>query len=132
MKFLKERSAAAPSPSMTPLLDVVFILLIFFAVSTSFLYIGGINVNLPKAETTEETENIQVRVTVNRDGELFINDNRISADALAANLADAYIQNPTATLVIEADKESLHGIVVEIIDIGKLSGFEKFAIATEK
>jgi biopolymer transport protein ExbD len=117
---------------MTPLLDVVFILLIFFAVSTSFLYIGGINVNLPKAETTEETESIAVRVTVNRDGELFINDSRISADSLAANLEEAYVKNPSATLVIEADRESLHGIVVEIIDIGKLSGFEKFAIATEK
>jgi biopolymer transport protein ExbD len=132
MKFLKEHSAAAPSPSMTPLLDVVFILLIFFAVSTSFLYIGGINVNLPKAETTEETESTSVRVTVNRDGELFINDGRISADSLAANLEEAYVKNPSATLVIEADREALHGIVVEIIDIGKLSGFEKFAIATEK
>jgi biopolymer transport protein ExbD len=132
MKFLKEQRSAPPTPSMTPLLDVVFILLIFFAVSTSFLYIGGINVNLPKAETTEETENISVRVTVTKAGELFINDRMISADTLPSALQEAHKNSTGAVLVIEGDKEAAHGLVVEIIDIGKLAGFERFAIATEK
>jgi biopolymer transport protein ExbD len=131
MKFLKEQRYTPPTPSMTPLLDVVFILLIFFAVSTSFLYIGGINVNLPKAETTEETENISVRVTVTKAGELFINDRLIPADTLPSALQEAH-KNSASVLVIEGDKEAAHGLVVEIIDIGKLAGFERFAIATEK
>ncbi|MDR2400826.1 MAG: biopolymer transporter ExbD [Deferribacteraceae bacterium] len=131
MKFLRH-SPTPPAPSITPLLDVVFILLIFFAVSTSFLYIGGINVNLPKAETTEETENIAVRITVAKGGELSVNNREISYDNLAAALEAAYKNTPNAVIVIEADRESLHGLVVEVIDTGKLAGFERFAIATEK
>jgi biopolymer transport protein ExbD len=131
MNFLRQRSEP-PAPSITPLLDVVFILLIFFAVSTSFLYIGGINVNLPKAETTEETDSAAVQVTVTKEGDIFINNKIVLPDALADALKTAYENNPETVLIIEADKQSMHGLLVEVIDIGRLIGFERFAIATEK
>jgi biopolymer transport protein ExbD len=113
-------------------LDVVFILLIFFAVSTSFLYIGGINVNLPKAETTEETDAPAVEVALTKEGEIFINSRKVTLDALAESLRAAFEADSKTVLVIQADKQSLHGLLVEIIDTGRLVGFERFAIATEK
>lgn len=134
MKFKRENSSSIqPAINTTPLLDVVFILLIFFAVSTSFLYAGAIKVDLPKAQTTvEESSREMVRVVVTKEGNFYVDDAVVSENELRAVLGRAREAKPEATLVIEADTAAMHGKVVQVIDDGKLAGFEKFAIATEE
>jgi len=132
MKFKKTSKGSSPVINMTPLLDMVFILLLFFAVSTTFFHAGAIRVELPKATSSAESKNELVRVIVTNDNKLFIGDKPVSEVDLHAALKDAYDMAKDASLVIEADTNSLHGIVVMVIDAGKLAGFEKFAIATEE
>ena len=133
MKFKRDNSTIRPIVDTTPLLDAVFILLIFFAVSTSFLYVGSIKVDLPKAQTTlEESSRAMVRVVVTKEGSFFVDDKEITGANLRTVLKTAQEASPKATLVIEADTTSMHGLVVKVIDDGKLAGFEKFAIATEE
>ncbi len=133
MRFKRAQSATTPYINTTSLLDVVFILLLFFAVSTTFMFSGAIKVDLPKAQTTvQETSNEMVRVVITEDGNFFINDVRVQAANLSDALKTAYTSKPQATLVIEADTKTQHGLVVTVIDDGKLAGFEKFAIATEE
>lgn len=133
MKFKKTNKGATSSINITPLVDVVFILLIFFAVSTTFFYAGAIKVELPKAATTMENQsNEMVRVVVTKDNMLYIGDTQVKEADLESALKNARDTAQNASLVIEADTNSLHGIVVRVIDAGKLAGFEKFAIATEE
>ena len=133
MKFKKTSKSIVPSINTTPLVDVVFILLIFFAVSTTFFFVGAIKVELPKASTTVENQNNEmVRVVVTKDNSLFINDKPVAEAEIYTVLKEIRETAAEASLVIEADTNSLHGIVVKVIDAGKLAGFEKFAIATEE
>ena len=133
MKFRKTGKSSTPLINTTPLLDAVFILLIFFAVSTTFFYVGAIKVELPKASTSLENQsNSAVRVVVTKENNLFIDGKPVAEADLYAVLKSAGESAEGASLVIEADTNSLHGIVVKVIDAGKLAGFEKFAIATEE
>ncbi len=133
MKFRKTSKSSTPFINTTSLVDVVFILLIFFAVSTTFFYAGAIKVDLPKAATTLENKSKEmVRITVTKDNKLYMGDKQVAEADLDGILKQAHDANAEATLVIEADTNSLHGIVVRVIDAGKLAGFEKFAIATEE
>ena len=133
MKFRASNAASRPSINITPLLDVVFILLIFFAVSTSFMFVGAIEVELPKADTTTEGKSKDtVRVVVTKDNQFRVDNATVSEADLNGRLADIYAASPGASLIIEADTGSLHGVVVKVIDAGKAAGFESFAIATEE
>lgn len=131
MNFKKRFSGRGPEVNITPLVDVVFILLIFFAVTTSFIYLGGIKVELPKAATATDVDKAIVRVLVNKDNNIFIDGSPVNEAALAGALRQARENKPEASLVIEADKGSMHGVVITVIDQGKQAGFDRFAIATE-
>lgn len=133
MKFRASDSATKPSINITPLLDAVFILLLFFAVSTSFMYVGAIEVELPKADTTTESKSKDtVRVVVTKDNQFRIDNATVTSQDLNRALADIHAASPGSSLIIEADTGSLHGAVVRVIDAGKAAGFESFAIATEE
>lgn len=133
MNFRKKTESTPPFINVISLVDVMLILLIFFAVSTSFLQAGAIRVDLPKAQTTvEEASKEMVRVVVTKDNRYFVNETVVSEKDLRDALKKAHDEKPLSTLVIEADTASLHGVVVKVIDDGKLAGFERFAIATEE
>ena len=132
MNFKKKTGGIKPEVNITPLVDAVFILLIFFAVSASFVYVGGIQVELPKAATASEVAKDVIRVSVDKDSRIEVDGAQISVNELYDVLQKAKNDNPTASLVIQADKGALHGVVVTIIDDGKLAGFERFTIATEE
>lgn len=133
MRFRAANSTTKPGINLTPLMDIVFILLIFFAVSTSFMFVGAIEVDLPKADTSSAGDNkAVVRVVVTKDNKYFIDDKAVDGNNIKASLDEAIEANPGATLMIEADLASLHGVVVTVIDAGKAAGFENFAIATEE
>ncbi len=114
MRFRNEKKDTNIMINITSLIDVVFILLIFFAVTTSFVTPSSIKVDLPKAkgEAVEEKKNI--RIAVDSTGALFLD------------------VNPEALIVIEADEKSLHGKVVFVIDKAKSADYTRFAIATEE
>jgi biopolymer transport protein ExbD len=130
MNFRKH-ATKAPEVNITPLVDVVFILLIFFAVTTTFVYFGGIRVDLPKAATATDVDKAVVRVMVSKENVIYIDGTAVEANDLAGAFRQAKSDKPEASLVIEADKDAMHGVVITVIDEGKQAGFERFAIATE-
>lgn len=118
--------------NITPLIDVVFILLIFFAVTTSFVTPTSIKMDLPKAkgEAVEDKKNI--RVAVDSTGALFIDGESIKDDELESRLKTLKDIHPEATVIIEADEKAMHGKVVFVIDKAKSVDYAKFAIATKE
>lgn len=118
--------------NITPLIDIVFILLIFFAVTTSFVTPSSIKMDLPKAkgEAVEDKKNI--RVAVDNKGALYIDGKSIKDEELEAKLKSLKEVNPEATVIIEADEKAMHGKVVFVIDKAKSADYTKFAIATKE
>lgn len=118
--------------NITPLIDIVFILLIFFAVTTSFVTPSSIKMDLPKAkgEAVEDKKNI--RVAVDSAGALYIDGEPIKDEELEGRLKILKDLHPEATVIIEADEKAMHGKVVFVIDKAKSVDYTKFAIATKE
>ncbi len=132
MNFRNKKSDSNGGINITPLIDVVFILLLFFAVTTSFITTSSIKVDLPKAkgEAVEQKKNI--RIAVDNKGSLFIDGTAINDNELEGKLALLKESNPEALIVIEADEKALHGKVIFVMDTARSVDFVRFAIATEE
>jgi len=118
---------------VTPLIDVVFLLLIFFMITTTFVNSPGIEVDLPKASNSENPIQPQdVVVAIGLDGEIVFEHNKVSVSELAALLESKFTEKPDATVVVQADQEVFHGLVVKVMDVAKEAGFSKLAIATQQ
>lgn len=118
--------------NLTPLIDIVFNLLIFFLITSTFVHNPGIEVNLPKASTApveSKSENVIVAVTAN--GEYLHQGKALSQTELREMLQEAKQTTPGAVVIIQADNDTQHGKVVDAMDIARQVGFEKLAIATE-
>jgi len=131
MKFphLNKKSA---SFDLTPLIDVVFLLLIFFMLTTSFVNLENrVKVNLPSGDfaAAESSENIIVTITENNT--IYFNGKLIDPLKLTESVAAEIKEEPERTVVLEADKNVLHGKVIRVMDLLKKGGAERIAIATQ-
>ncbi len=114
------------------MIDVVFLLLIFFMISTTFIETPGLSIKLPEASTSiADKEPDEVKVYLSKDGEIHLKDEKISIAALQAHLATYGERSKNMTFLLLADKDAKHGQVVLLMDSAKNSGFGKLAIATE-
>jgi len=118
---------------LTPLIDVVFLLLIFFMVSTTFIREpGGLRVDLPHSDTQEFIrEGDEIVIKVSAGGEVYLDEVRMDDDALKGELRRAAREDPDTTIIIKADKAVEHGRVVQVMDIAKRIGLHHLAVATE-
>lgn len=107
---------------LTPMLDVVFILLIFFIVTASFVKEAGVEVNRPTAASTEKKESANIMIGVTATGEVWIDKRKIDPRAVRANVERLLAENPQGSVVIQADVESRTGILVKVLDQAKLAG----------
>ena len=118
--------------SITSLIDVVLLLLIFFMLTTSFVEQPGMKLDLPETESTTGESTDELTVTISSVGEIYLGKELIELEDLKAKLIKDKEKNNTSNLVIKADKTTPHGTVVQVMDIAKISGFEKLIIASEK
>ena len=126
-----KKSGFGSTVDLTPIVDTVFNLLIFFALSLNFAATsGGINVKLPKAQTVEPVKVEQLTVNLTKDGKLYLNDKLITLDKLNDTLRQN--QKKDSLIVIRADSSVEHGRVVEVMDIARTNGFSRLAIAVER
>ena len=131
MQFRRARKDDAHI-DITPLVDMVFLLLIFFMLSTTFIVSPGIKVNLPQSsaeKVTQEKEEVQVVIT--EDNRIFVERVAVDVGELAQRFAGAARKDPRTLVIIKADAKALHGTVVEVMDIAKESGLNRLAIATQ-
>ena len=116
--------------NITSLIDVLFLLLIFFMVSSTFLEQPGIKLELPHAQSAVVVEQKDFTLFVDKDGGLYLNENRIESAALEQALKDALPGMQDGALVLKADQDVTHGVVVKIMDAAKRSGVRKLVIGT--
>ncbi len=119
------------SVNLTPLIDCVFQLLIFFMVSTVFLHTRGLDVDLPgKAEATEEQKRKDINIIIDAEGKIEVNGRRVSMGDLGPRIIEAMEETKNENVIIEADRETLHNTVVEVVDISREVGIKGIAFAS--
>lgn len=132
MSFLRKQTEE-PRIDLTPMVDVVFLLLIFFMISTTFVESPGISIKLPETSAqTIDREPKEIKVYLSREGALYHRDQKISLDDFKALLAEKSSEAKLTTVLLLADQESKHGKVVTLMDLARDAGFTKLAIATEQ
>ncbi len=133
IEFKEYESSAGknPGPDLTPLIDMVFLLLIFFLL-TSFLVSPSIRVNLPKTTDAELTEKPEVIVTILNDGSLLFNGRQATPQKLSNMLRRSYAFQRTREVVIQSDREVAFKRVVEVMDISRNAGAENISFLVER
>jgi len=116
---------------MAPMADIVFLLLIFFMLSSSFIVQPGIRIKLPKAVSSEIDLTKIIVIDVTREGRIFLNGKNYTLRDLPSILSEELSRVKEKKVIIKADENTRHGFVVKIMDIAKLAGAEKLVIATE-
>ena len=119
------------SLDLTPMMDIVFIMLIFFIVTTSFVKETGVDINRPNAETAERDEKGNILVAITQNNEIWIDKRRVDLKAVRANIERLKIEYPEGSVIIQADKESRSGLLVEAMDQIRLSGVQNISIAAK-
>ncbi len=130
MKFKRRLKIEGGLVDFTPLVNVFFLLLIFFIFSSSFIFQPGIKVNLPKAVTSEVIQQENVVIIITRDDLIYLNDREISQDELVSNLR--IIAKEKTPLLIKADSHASLGRVVGIWDMCRAEGVSQVNIATSQ
>ena len=116
--------------NLTPMLDVVFIMLIFFIVTASFIKEAGIDVNRPDAPVTEtKPENANILVVINANDEIWIDRRLIDPRAVRANIERLHAENPEGSVVIQANKKSTNKMLVSVMDSARSAGVYNISIA---
>jgi len=117
--------------TMAPMADVVFLLLIFFMITSSFVMEPGIEIDLPRAVTAEEQPRQRVIITITRDRTILLDEDIVSFETLPSRLEAVLGSSRDALLIIRADRDVPHGFVVRALDISREAGAGQLAIATE-
>ncbi|WP_409425970.1 ExbD/TolR family protein [Pseudoalteromonas sp. RW-H-Ap-1] len=118
--------------NMTPMLDVVFIMLIFFIVTASFVKEAGIDVNRPEAATAVKKERANILVAISDKGEIWINKRQIDVRAVQANIERLKAENPQGSVVIQADKKATTETLIKVMDASRAAGVFDVSIAAQE
>lgn len=130
---MKTKSRLEDSPlNLTPLIDCVFLLLIFFMITTVFSTPPGLKVDLPKAAESDLPPEKDLNIIISKTGEMELNGEPVTLDDLDQRLREAKELYRSKVLIIKADKDCLHGIVVDVMDAAKGVGIDELAIATDR
>ena len=118
--------------NITPMLDVVFIMLIFFIVTATFIKQTGIQVQRPDALTAEQKPTVAMLIAINPNGEIWIDKKRVDPAAVRAHIERLHSENPKGGLVIQADKQSTNEKLMAVLSAARAAGLTEVAISTEK
>jgi biopolymer transport protein ExbD len=130
MRFRKSREEE-PGINMAPLIDIVFLLLIFFMVTSHFDIASGVKIDLPKVakKLIGDKEQNNVTLIIDKSAQTFIEGQMIEVDALQENLRQMVTEKGVLHLILQADKDVSHGYVVRVMDLAKNAGVSSITIA---
>ena len=126
MKLKTKREGIRSNVDMTPMIDIVFQLILFFLVSTTFATLPGIKLNLPQSHTSESTSLMGITITADDSGALFFNDKEVSMTTLSEELLSfdtGTTKKEEFPVSLEADSEVTNGTIVKIFDVIRESGY---------
>jgi biopolymer transport protein ExbD len=129
----RRRSAADDEDevNLTPMLDVVFIMLIFFIVTASFVKESGIDISRPPAATAERKERGNILVAITANDQLWMDGRQIDPRSLRANIERLHAENPEGSVVIQADRLSKNGLLVQVMDAARQAGVTTVSLAAD-
>ena len=116
--------------NLTPMLDVVFIMLIFFIVTASFVKEPGVDIHRPEALSARAKPRANVLIALTQNGEVWIQKRKVNLRSVRPTIERLLAENPKGTVVIQADRGSKHGLFVKVMDQAREAGAESIAIAT--
>ncbi len=117
--------------NITPMLDIVFIMLIFFIVTTSFVKETGISPKKPVAQTAESKPRANILIGVDLDGRIWINNRQMQVNQVRQLIEDAVNETPESSVVLIADQESPTGVLIDVMDQVRLGGIIEIAVSAE-
>ncbi|MCG9696256.1 biopolymer transporter ExbD [Shewanella sp. Isolate11] len=117
---------------MTPMLDIVFIMLIFFIVTTSFIKPSGLDYNKPEASQATTKKSANIFIGVSKTGIIKMENRQVDIERVTANVERMLAESPEAAVLIEADKEAQHGLVIKVMDNVKKAGIDKISVSAGK
>jgi biopolymer transport protein ExbD len=118
--------------NLTPMLDVVFIMLIFFIVTASFIKEAGIDVDRPDAPSAESQDDAAILIAISANDEIWIDRRETEPNAVRGMIERLHAENPKGSIVIQADEESTHEVLVIVMEAAKQAGVSNVAIAALK
>jgi biopolymer transport protein ExbD len=118
--------------NLTPMLDVVFIMLIFFIVTATFIKQAGIDVTRPEAVTSEQRPAVSVLVAISSTGEIWIDKKKVEPTAVRANIERLHAENPKGGLVVQADKGAKNEKLMVVLSAARAAGISDVAVSTEQ
>ena len=118
--------------NLTPMLDVIFIMLIFFIVTTSFVKESGIEVNRPNAATATEQKRASIFIAINDKGQIFLQKRQINIEAVRPNIEKLHAESPEGSVVIQADKSSETGVLIQVMDQIRSAGVKNISVAASR
>ena len=119
------------SVDITPMLDVVFIMLIFFIVTATFIKEAGIDVDKPEAATATVQEKASILVAIDANDQVWINRRQVDIRSVRSIIERLHAENPKGTVVIQADRESRNNTLVQVMDASRRAGVYDIALAAE-
>jgi biopolymer transport protein ExbD len=131
-RFTHNKTKEETEINLTPMLDVVFIMLIFFIVTTSFVKEAGIQVNRPSAATSEQKAKANIIVAIRKNNEIWIDKRIVDLRAVRANIEKLKSLNSQNSIVIQSDKESKTDTLIKVMDQIRLAGINEISISALK
>ncbi len=118
--------------NITPMIDMVFILLIFFAVNASFVKEAGVEIERPSATSAVTQEQANIMIAVTKNGEVWVDRQRVDPRSVRGHVERLHAENPEGAVVILADDDSQTGLVIEVLDQARLAGVDNVAVAASR
>ncbi len=132
IRNIRNRRSGAPEINMAPLLDMVFILLIFFLVTTSFVKEAGVEVERPVAQSAETKEATNVIIGIDENGHVYMEGKRLDVRSVQPRMKQYVMETPKGSVVIAADKKSRTDTLIRVLDGCRLAGVKNISIAARK
>lgn len=129
---LQEKKKKGIQLNITSLIDVMFILVIFYSVTSTFMEQPGLELNLPEAATSEVVQIKERVLFVFPDSTIYLNQRRIPLDSLRAYLREMRSSSEARTLILQADEKVPSGFIVKLMDLASQEGFEQLTISTRE
>jgi len=132
MRRIQHEASDEQLIDLTPMLDVVFIMLIFFIVTSSFTQETGIDINRPSAVTAEKESRGNILIGIRPNGEIWLDNRHVDIRAVRANIERLKAKFPQSSVIIQSDTDARTGILVRVMDQIRLAGVQNISIAASK
>lgn len=131
-RLRKSREGEDTAIDLTPMLDIVFIMLIFFVVTSSFVKESGIEINRPVAQTSQRVETGNLLIAITPQGEIWLAGEPVALEAVRSRVEQLRAEKPQGSVIIQGDTDASVGLMVKVMDQVRLAGVTRLAIAARE